>query len=604
MKKLYFVLIFLISFWHTNYAQTGTKEELDAKKKAIDQYHKQDTVLAGMIVNYGAMLIRVNLEEALKYTNKGEQLSIKLNWQRGIISCLRQKGVIYQEQSKFSEAIAYQFKALKAFEDMRGISTSTQLSFKAGTYINIAQSYTSLKQFKQAISYAKKAIVLAKKAEEPYFVAIGYLAAGVGYLDKNEHDKSDPSPSEAYLDSTYILAKQHNFSILFPLYYLNKGLVKTQQGQYKAAINFFEQGEKITGTDSITFNQIIQGKAEALYYMKDYKKALPLFKKTNQIAKQLGVASRQAENELLISDIYEKLRDNKLALTHYKRHIILRDSAIGAEKRVEAVKTEMQFEAEKKQALANEEIKYQKNFRNYSIAGIGVLLVAGIAIFYFYKKHRDSVQKQKELLYKAQTTETEMRILRLQMNPHFIFNSLNSISDYIHKNDIEKADYYLAKFAKLMRGILENAEEKEITLAEEIKMMETYMQLEASRLKHKFTYQINIADDIEMENTYVLPLILQPFIENSIWHGLANKDNVANTGKISIDISKHDDILKFVIEDNGIGRKNSASNKKSYGIKITNDRLALLKTPKANIKITDLTQGTRVEINLPFETEV
>ena len=132
------------------------------------------------------------------------------------------------------------------------------------------------------------------------------------------------------------------------------------------------------------------------------------------------------------------------------------------------------------------------------------------------------------------------------MNPHFIFNSLNSIADYINKNDTKSADYYLAKFAKLMRGILENSLEKEIPLSEELKILESYIQLEMSRLQNKFGYEITTAENINPENVFVPPMILQPFVENSIWHGLSKKDN---GGKITISVSKTGNLLNCIVED-------------------------------------------------------
>src|SRR3546814_10477591 len=117
-----------------------------------------------------------------------------------------------------------------------------------------------------------------------------------------------------------------------------------------------------------------------------------------------------------------------------------------------------------------------------------------------------------------------MKALRAQMNPHFIFNSLNAIGNSIDKRDFETAGNYLTRFAKLVRLILENSEYREIPLATDLQVLELYIQLEAMRLKGKITYEIDVDEDIDAENTLVPPLIVQPLIENSIWHGLAPKD--------------------------------------------------------------------------------
>jgi LytS/YehU family sensor histidine kinase len=200
-----------------------------------------------------------------------------------------------------------------------------------------------------------------------------------------------------------------------------------------------------------------------------------------------------------------------------------------------------------------------------------------------------------------------MKALRSQMNPHFIFNSLNSIGDYISKNNLVAADNYLTKFAKVMRMILENSEQKEVSLSDDLKGLELYMQLEAMRLNNKFTYEINVEKTIDQENTMVPPLILQPFVENSIWHGLARKKGA---GKIVIDIKREAQMLNCVVEDNGLGRNQMGDSSlanathKSLGMKITKARIDIInkvKKSKAAVELSDLAEGMRVEVKLPFE---
>jgi LytS/YehU family sensor histidine kinase len=226
-------------------------------------------------------------------------------------------------------------------------------------------------------------------------------------------------------------------------------------------------------------------------------------------------------------------------------------------------------------------------------------------------QHWDAKQKQQEAEFKTEVSNTEMKALRAQMNPHFIFNSLNSISDYIAKNDVDAADKYLSKFAKLMRKILENSEQKDVPLADDLKALELYMQLESLRMNNKFSYEIKVDDDIDKEATLVPPLILQPFVENSIWHGIAAKDG---NGKILIHIKKEsDEMINCIVEDDGIGRKQSSAkqpilskaDKSSLGMKITQSRIDILnkiKNTNAAVQLSDLAQGLRVEVKLPLVT--
>ncbi len=203
----------------------------------------------------------------------------------------------------------------------------------------------------------------------------------------------------------------------------------------------------------------------------------------------------------------------------------------------------------------------------------------------------------------------EMMTLRSQMNPHFMFNTLNSINSYIIQNKSNEASKYLTMFSKLMRNILENSKHFEITLEKEIQTLKFYVQLEAVRLDNKFDYSITIDENIDIETLKIPPLILQPFVENAIWHGLHNKKEHGNLSIIAI--LESENILKVSIIDDGIGRiatksiKNKQTNHKSYGIDITISRLKML-NEENSVEIIDLynkneiPNGTQVNLKIHF----
>jgi LytS/YehU family sensor histidine kinase len=199
------------------------------------------------------------------------------------------------------------------------------------------------------------------------------------------------------------------------------------------------------------------------------------------------------------------------------------------------------------------------------------------------------------------------------MNPHFIFNSLHSINKYVVDNDKEKASAYLSKFSKLMRLILENSREPEVTLDKDLSALELYMQLESLRFQNRFRYEIEVDDDIDTENTLIPPMLLQPFVENSIIHGVSSKKD----GVVKIKINREDNNIRCIVEDNGIGWEQSIvidkgreKKHESLGMKITQERLRIinqLKKVKTAIHIFDLKDannnpgGLRIELSLPFE---
>lgn len=242
----------------------------------------------------------------------------------------------------------------------------------------------------------------------------------------------------------------------------------------------------------------------------------------------------------------------------------------------------------------------------YALLGIfAIVLVYGLFRYSLYRK-------MKEKKYELQVKDAEMRMLRAQMNPHFMFNTLNSINSYIIQHKTADASKYLTSFSKLMRNILESSKQQWITLAQEVKTTELYLQLEAVRLENSFTYEIVVDNDIDETDVFVPPLIVQPFAENAIWHGLRHKAN--GNGKLYVRfILENKDKLRIEIEDNGIGREGSvilktAKKRTSYGVKITEERLVKLNTANY-LEILDLYDstnkpaGTKVILHLNLEED-
>jgi len=209
------------------------------------------------------------------------------------------------------------------------------------------------------------------------------------------------------------------------------------------------------------------------------------------------------------------------------------------------------------------------------------------------------------------TSQLEMHALRAQMNPHFLFNSLNSINRFIIQNNTDQASAYLTKFSRLMRLILQNSQNELVPLENELEALKLYLELEAVRFDHHFVYNIKIDDNLDIGAVKVPPLIIQPYAENAIWHGLMHKEE---KGNLLIEILKEGDFLIFRIIDDGIGRQKaaelkskSASTHKSMGMKITADRISNMKQKNPNqnyIQIEDLVladgtpAGTSVEIKI------
>ena len=212
-----------------------------------------------------------------------------------------------------------------------------------------------------------------------------------------------------------------------------------------------------------------------------------------------------------------------------------------------------------------------------------------------------------------QMTNLRMRALRSQMNPHFLFNSLNAIQECIITNQTDAAVMYLAKFSRLVRLILENSNQQNIPLSREVETLKLYLDIESLRFTHAFTYDIQVNTNIDPVLINIPPMLVQPYAENAIWHGLLNKKGERT---LKITFENEDDLLFVSIQDNGIGRKKSAdyqspmkNEKTSMGMKLTNERLEILNEinpDQAFIQIEDLVDlkgkatGTCVRLTLPI----
>lgn len=241
---------------------------------------------------------------------------------------------------------------------------------------------------------------------------------------------------------------------------------------------------------------------------------------------------------------------------------------------------------------------------------ITLLILIGVLLIWRAYNWRIELLRQQEDI-RTRAAEAEMQALRAQMNPHFIFNSLNSIKSFIANNDRRNAADYLSKFSKLIRLILNNSKQDWVTLADELQALKLYIELEAIRLTGKINYEINVGPDVETDYVEVPPLIFQPYVENAIWHGLRHKPD---GGLIKIDVHRKGDRIQCIIEDNGVGRDKAAEFNKtkstrhnSLGTSITQERLSgyFAKRGRATIETIDLYDtngspaGTKIIIDIP-----
>jgi tetratricopeptide (TPR) repeat protein len=334
---------------------------------------------------------------------------------------------------------------------------------------------------------------------------------------------------------------------------------------------------------------------------------------------------------------YRRYSDMKdyVALGEFNKKLAIYEATAENEKKksqIELLNNQQVIDQQKLQ-LSRQQVKTESFQKNILVGSILLLLLFGFIVFRNIILNRKNEATQRQIIEKElnlqklesektkielqqKAVELEMQALRSQMNPHFIFNCLNSINRFTLANEATKAADHLTKFAKLIRIVLQQSGKSFIPLEDELYSLQLYMDLEALRFEHPFSYTIN-ADGIDLSTVMVPPLLLQPFVENAVWHGLHPKQT--GEGMLCIDLKMQNEKLECAISDNGVGRNSQAEDagesdagKKSLGIKLTQNRLALFqssfKQDEAVIVIDDLKNGegknvgTRVLIKIPINS--
>jgi len=341
--------------------------------------------------------------------------------------------------------------------------------------------------------------------------------------------------------------------------------------------------------------------SEVLLEQQNINDAIEYLEESIDLSEQTGLIETRKEALKSLSLAYDRSGNFNKAFTVYKDYVeVAEKTAVAREKkilanlelmqsltkrlqRIDMLENQQQLNDKTIELLTQEKTLTEKSLKQQRLIILSLLLGIILLLAAIYLVYRSSRQKRvaNQLL--------ALRSLRSQMNPHFIFNALNSVNSYISKSDDRSANKYLTAFSRLMRAVMENSKYDFVSLASEVEILKLYLKLEHHRFKDKFDYHFAIDEDIDQENIQIPPMLIQPYIENAVWHGLRYKEE---KGYLKVEF-KNGENLKVIIEDNGIGRKKSIELKtknqqavKSTGLKNINNRLDIInQIHKTNLQV-------------------
>lgn len=558
--------------------------------------------------------------KAISFLQKSEKIRIFCNDKKGLAYLTYNNlGAIYFFEGDYDQAIYYLYKSLNLLMKMADVTNT------ANTLDQIGAVYFEQNDYEKAHQYYERALTLRESIQDTLSVSLSLNNLGlVRYAKKEFKVSADYFHRAIQIKTKYGdtkgLASAHN----------NLGLVFQDEQQLDSAL-FHYQLAVAYARESNDRNKealALVNKGAVLFQKKQYGAA------QQDLTLALSIA-QENEYQNLIRDAAAQLADLYAVQGQYSEAFTMRtleksmsDSLLNREslRKIAVAETQFRYEAQmaedslrnaqniERQDLENREsLQRQRQITAFIVV---LALLALIIVWLFFRSFRIRQKNREEKLLR-ETAELENILLRSQMNPHFIFNSMNSIQSFISENNTLAAGRHLSKFASLIRHILENSSREFITLHEELAALQLYMELEQARFRNKFSWVIDLQEGLDSENIQVPPLILQPFVENAILHGILHKESA---GKIELKIASEPEkgILTCIILDDGVGRqraselrKNTPGKRKSLGINISKERLERLwgNNHKSSMEVEDLFQptgeacGTKVSLQFPLITD-
>lgn len=632
---------FLLLLWITVFASVGP---CFAQKKKLDSYSdfksRSSQTSITQLLRDAESTKKDNPTQALSFVQEALGMSLSQGDAINEARCYLLIGEINEQINEWTLALENYTKAYQLLAVRYASSTEYGRTLRG-----LGNTYLKLANYDQALNYYNQTLALrlsaTEKAERQLDISEVHFQKGdyaqalaqVEEIKINQKVGDDVLLGKIQNQKAKIYARTNNVDQANTLYKSSQQNIRSAGNaapakEEEALKNTKEEISEVLReqkrydedislrNQSIDFNLESKNLGEASKDKIELSKSLAAKGETNEAIQQLKEAAiladsvsnpkEQAAAYLNLATLYEKNGRTGDALKTYQKYSEAvsrteQQTEINQQQKAELIRKQKEIET-----LSNEVVSGQRaeqtllQQQQLVIYGLLALIVIILITSYFIYKNAQASKRANQLL--------ALKSLRGQMNPHFIFNALNSVNQFISQNDERSANKYLSEFSKLMRLVLENSQEDFIPLQKEEEIISLYVKLEHYRFRDKFDYTITIDEELNKETIQLPPMLIQPYIENAVWHGLRYKED---KGKLALSFERHNGSMKVIIADDGIGRKKSAQLKtdnqkkhNSTGLKNIEERLQILNTVyKTNYTVTiedlEADSGTRVIISIP-----
>ncbi len=465
-------------------------------------------------------------------------------------------GNAYYQNEDYPQAVKYYSEASKFYDD-----GNPNLG---GITHNLATSFTQLKMYDSSFHYLDKSISINKKFGRDLQLAFNYQALAMNYSASGDCRNA-----------------------------IETSLV---------ALGYSDRVGEIRSKAAVFANV-----SECYVKLGQFEKAIQSAQEAVKLTKENGDVDKEADAHFLLSRAYEANGQFRKAYESHKNFYSLDSLLLNRDKQETIASLETKYGTAKKEAEIRS-LSQQSSIQSLEIQQKNLTITVGSIVFLLIVLSLYFVYQQRTIKRSREQTELEQRFLRSQLNPHFISNALLAVQNFMLKNDAESAALYLTKFSKLMREILENSRKEFIPVEEEVNMLTNYLEIHRLRFNDAFEYNIKLDEKIDPETDTIPPMFVQPFVENSIEHGIINANG---KGKIDLNFVKEESYIAIEVEDNGGGfaKKGHDAEHQSLSSTIIKERMELFnRTLKNKIRLVlkEITndegqvEGTKAELKVPF----